>query len=84
MAKNDIVPTLEWVFGIVFILYGLLSFTVSIIGALLLILGGVFILPAVRVDLLNKKLNLNIHGFVKWVVFIIIVGLGASVVNYLS
>jgi len=85
MAKNDIVPTLEWVFGIVFIIYGVLSFAVSTLGALLLVLGGVFILPAVRVNLLNKKLKLEmIKGFVKWVIFIIIVGLGATVVNYLS
>jgi len=78
--KQDIVKILEWFFGVVFILYGLFSFTLSIIGALFLLAGGIFILPPFR-QFMDKKYNIKWYGWLKWIILIILVGLGYSFVK---
>jgi uncharacterized membrane protein YjjP (DUF1212 family) len=78
--KKPIVPILEWIFGIIFIIYALFSFSASTAGAVLMLAGGIFILPAVR-KLIDKKFNVKFYGWLKWVIFIVLVGLGAGLVR---
>jgi len=79
--KTDIMKIVELVLGVVFILYGLISIIVGdILGGLLLLVGGVFIIPQVR-KFLDKQYNVKLYSWLKWVIFIILVGLGYSLVR---
>ena len=78
--KTDIMKIVEWVLGVIFIVYGLISFAVNILGGLLLLVGGIFIIPQVR-KFLDKQYNVKLYSWLKWVIFIILVGLGYSLVR---
>ncbi|MBW2977537.1 hypothetical protein KY331_01710 [Candidatus Woesearchaeota archaeon] len=79
-SKTDIMKIVEVVFGVIFIIYGLLSLAVNVLGGLLLLVGGIFIIPPVR-KFIDKQYNVKLYSWLKWVIFIILVGLGYSLVR---
>ena len=78
--KTDVMKIVEVILGVIFIIYGLLSLAVNVLGGLLLLLGGVFIIPQVR-KFIDKQYNVKLYSWLKWVIFIILVGLGYSLVR---
>jgi hypothetical protein len=61
--------TLKWIAGIFFLIGGIAMFTETIIGGLVGVLLGLFVLPPTHQFIL-KKTNLKLPRPVKWVIAI--------------
>ncbi|MCH8003012.1 MAG: hypothetical protein IH934_00135 [Nanoarchaeota archaeon] len=77
VRKIGVLFILSWIVGILFILAGAASLFDNIIGALLIILGGIIILPPFG-DFIKKKYNVHLTGWLRFIVFLILISVGAS------
>lgn len=71
---------LAWIFGVLFILVGAVSLADSVIGGLLIILGAIIILPPFG-EFIEKKYHYHPSGWLKLVLFLILVGIGTSLAS---
>lgn len=72
-----VLTLLAWTFGVLFIIAGAVSLINSIFGGLLILLGGVIILPPFG-EFVEEKINVRLSGWLKFVLFLILVGIGLS------
>lgn len=77
VKKVGVLFILAWLFGILFILAGAMNFDKSVFGAILIILGGIIILPPFG-EFIQKKFNFQLTGWLKFIVFLVLVGVGIS------
>jgi hypothetical protein len=68
---------LGWVFGVLFILAGAVSLIDSVIGGIFVISGALLIFPPFG-KFLEKRYNIVLSGWLKFIGFLILLGIGSS------
>lgn len=68
---------LGWIFGLLFVLVGVASFSESFFGGLLIIMGGLVILPPVG-HIIKNRFHLELSVWLKLIAFLILIIIGIS------
>lgn len=71
---------LSWIIGVIFVLVSLLKLHTTFLGGLLIMLGGIVLLPPTN-NILEKKFNIRLSSWLKIVIFVVLVGIGSSFGN---
>lgn len=68
---------LSWILGVIFLMSGAGLFTKSVFAGLLVLIGGLIMLPPIN-DLIHKKAGFRLSGALRFIAAIILVIIGAS------
>lgn len=77
IKKVGVLLIASWIFGVLFIFGGVNTLFESVFGGILIILGGVMILPPFG-EFIKEKFNFELTGWLKFVLFLVLVSIGVS------
>ncbi len=83
VKKITISGILAWIFGVFFLLGGLGGALENAVGGLLMIIGSLLILPPTN-NMLKNNLNLELSGWLRFILFIFLIAIGMSMVGLQS
>jgi len=69
---------LSWIVGVLFILAGIGAMVSNPIAGILILLGGLIMVPLLN-EFLHKKYNVNLSGGVRFLIAIVLVGIGIAI-----
>jgi len=77
VTKITVSGILAWIIGVLIVLAGLGQALNSLVGGLLMVLGGLILLPPTN-NLLREKLKIELSGWIRVILFLILLAIGMS------